>query len=412
MLTEQNNFYRSEISGQVDLGQLALDQESSMVALSTGEKKRLDSAIRHYQSMLKSKGVNNLINELRAQLIGRYEKNPASIMGDNEEKIVLPMEFAEFKKLKLSENEHQQALKAYYQHKGHTAWRYLQKPNPWMNPEASYVYRNVKTGARWATFEEYQPLIALFWVAAGDESIPPTDGHTLESRLDHFIDELALIGRAHNWDGTRINEKGKAEEYDDLTGDRPSCFSDVKRRLFQSVLGHPLIVIFTEDMVLEEIRHLARNYFQSKINKENKIALKEAFDDYILNIDGLSDENQHHLMSLNIPEEKINQFEHYLSDKYGAQYTEDYHFRKLVRNKLSLEPNAGNIFNQLHALMLDGIAGLYQILNENLDEQNQKIAEARHLRFFKSETIPDDKANKEQCLDEIIDPPSLSVHNA
>ncbi len=383
-LTEQNNFYRSETNGQLDLARLARDQESSMTALSTGEQKRLDNAIRHYHPVLKSKGVNNLINDLRSQLRDRYERNPAFIISAKGNRIVLPMDFAEFKKLQLSEGDYQLALKAYYQHKDHSAWRYLQKPNPWMNPDASYVYRNVKTGERWATFEEYQPLIALFWVAACDKLIPPIDGHTLESRLEHFIDELALIGRAHNWDNTRINEQGKTEEYDDLTGDRPSCFSGVKRRLFQSVLGHPLIIIFTEDIILQEIRELARDYFQSRINSENQIALKEAFDDYILNTNNLSGRNQELLESLNIPEEKIHEFERHLSQKYGAQFTDDYQFRKLVRDKLSLEPNADDFFSQSHALMLDGIAGLYQILSEELVERKQEPIQASLCRFFKS----------------------------
>lgn len=391
MLTEQNDFYRSEINGQLNLDQLVQDQESSMVALSRGEQKRLDNAIKRYQPMLKSKGVNHLINDLRAQLRGRYEKNPASIINDEGNKIVLPMDFAAFKKLKLSENEYQSALKAYYQHKDHSAWRYLQKPNPWMNPEASYVYRNVKTGERWATFEEYQPLIALFWLAACDDNelMAPTDGHTLESRLAHFIDELALIGRAHNWDKTRLNEQGKEEEYDDLTGDCPSCFSGVKRRLFQSVLGHPLITIFTEDSLLEEIRDFSRSYFRSKINKENQIAFKEAFDDYVININGISSKNIEFLMSLNIPEETIHEFGSYLSEKYGAQYTEDYQLRKVVHDKLSLEPKKGDIFSQSHALMLDGITGFYQMINEPLDEISTDLIQADRFRFFKSEVVTD-----------------------
>ncbi len=405
-LTEQNNFYRSETNGQLDLALLARDQESSMIALSTGEQKRLDNAIRHYHPSLKSKGVNNLINDLRSQLRDRYERNPASIIGAKGNQIVLPMDFAELKKLKLSEGDYQSALKAYYQHKDHSAWRYLQKPNPWMNTDASYVYRNVKTGERWATFEEYQPLIALFWVAAGDELIPPTDGHTLESRIEHFIDELALIGRAHNWDNTRINNQKKKEEYDDLAGDRPSCFSGVKRRLFQSVLGHPLITIFTEDIILQEIRQLARDYFQSKINTENRIALKEAFDDYICNTNDLSGKNKELLMSLNLPEEKIHEFEHHLSEKYGAQFTEDYHFRKLVRDKLSLEPNEGDFFNQSHALMLDGISGLYQILNENLDERNQESIQPSPFGFFKSEKPLNDESKGK---DKVTEPLSILV---
>lgn len=400
LLTEQNGFYRAEINGRLDLGKLARDQESAMTALSKGEQKRLDAAIQRYQPILESRGVAHLIDALREQLRTRYEKNPATITKDDGAKIALPMDFADFKKMGLNQNEYKRAAKAYYQHKDHTAWRYLQKPNPWMNPEAAYVYHNIRTGERWATFAEYQPLIALFWVAACDESIPPTDGHTLESRLDHFIDELALIGRTHNWDNTRINQQGKNEEYDDLTGDRPSCFSGVKRRLFQSVLGHPLISILTEDMILEEIRHFARTYFQSKITKENKAALKEAFDDYIVNTTEVNEESKELLMLLNITDTKQDVFEDYLSNKYGAQYTEDYYFHKLLRDKLSVT-SSSDFFSECHALKLDGITGLYQILNEP-EEHSTKSIQSSQFRLFSS--LPSGKShNKLEQLEGKID---------
>lgn len=395
ILTEQNNFYRSEINGPLDIGQLVQDQESSMVALSLGEQKRLNNAILRYQPILKSKGVTQLINDLRTQLRERYEKNPAFIIDQKGKKIVLPMDFVEFKKLGLSGEEQQSALKAYYQHKAHSAWRYLQKPNPWMNPEASYVYRNVKTGEQWATFEEYQPLIALFWLAAGDNAqlMAPTEGHTLESRLEHFIDELALIGRAHNWDQVRINKKGKEEEYDNLTGDCPSCFSGVKRRLFQSVLDHPLITILTEDRLLGEIRDFSRDYFRSKINTENHAAIKEAFND-IINLNELSNQSTALLLSLNIPEDKVSGFEFYLSEKYGAQYTEDYQLRKLVHDKLTLDPTKGDMSYCSHAVMLDGIVNFYQMINGPIEESGNIVDGTEHRRFFIPATVSDEPNKK------------------
>lgn len=394
-LAEQNNFYRSETNGQLNLAQLATDRESSMTALTKGEQKRLDDAIRRYRPTLKEKGVKNLIVALREQLRQRYDKDPASIISEKGLKITLPMDFAELQKLNLGKNDYQKALTTYYQHKSHTAWRYLAKPNPWMNPETSYVHINEETGEQWSTFEEYQPLIALFWLAAIDETMPPTEGHTMETRLEHFVDELALIGRAHNWDNTRINNKGKEEEYDDLTGDRPSCFSGVKRRLFQSVLGHPLISILTEDKVLEEIRDFARNHFRGQITLENRASFKEAFDDYIININDITDSNKRLLESLNISPEKLQKFESYLSTKYGAQYTDDHHFRMLVRNKLNLSRQENDLLSHCHALALDGIAGLYQILNETetLDEINQKSTQVSPLSFFKS-TPPIDKRSE------------------
>lgn len=106
------------------------------------------------------------------------------------------------------------------------------------------------------------------WLVAVDAEVPPTDGYTLETRLDHFIDELAHIGRAHNWDNTRVKTDNEGtiildaddnpitEEYDNLEGDKPSCFFGVKRRLFQSVQGHPLLKMLTKDGIDEELRDL------------------------------------------------------------------------------------------------------------------------------------------------------------
>ena len=92
-----------------------------------------------------------------------------------------------------------------------------------MSPSASYVEVNTENNERWSTFEEYKPLIALLYLAASDKEIEATEGFTPEGRLDAFIKELALLGRAHNWDSTRINpQTGEEEEYDDLEGDKPS----------------------------------------------------------------------------------------------------------------------------------------------------------------------------------------------
>ena len=71
----------------------------------------------------------------------------------------------------LSQEEAKAAYQAYYQHKDHTAWRYLSKPNHWMHPHAGYVYISDDHQTRWSTFEEYQPLIALLFLGATDEQI-------------------------------------------------------------------------------------------------------------------------------------------------------------------------------------------------------------------------------------------------
>ena len=98
-----------------------------------------------------------------------------------------------------------------------------------MNPNAAYVITNEDKTQSWSSFEEYQLLISMLYLAAKDDVTPATEGYTVETRLSHFIQELALIGRAHNWNDTR-KRCGKEEEYDNLEADRLSCTSGVKRR--------------------------------------------------------------------------------------------------------------------------------------------------------------------------------------
>jgi len=241
-LAQQNNFYRDEARGGLNLRALAEDRESSMTALTSGEERRLARAIKTYQPQIKQRGgVTAVMQMLRDTLKARYAAHPAHIRTGDGRDIDLPFTWDAWQELgkTLSEDTREHALQAYYQHKDHTAFRYLSKPNPWMDNYASHVDRGAQ-GA-WSTFEEYQPLIAMLYLGACDENTPPCDGYTLETRLEHFIDELAHIGRAHNWDNTRpgTNASGQLihEEYDDLKGDKPSCYSGVKRRLFQSVLG-------------------------------------------------------------------------------------------------------------------------------------------------------------------------------
>jgi hypothetical protein len=81
----------------------------------------------------------------------------------------LPFSWSDFKNLPLPPQERKQALQAYYQHRIHTAYRYLLKPNHWLASNASFV----DTQRRGAFFEEYLPLIAILYLAARDISFPP-----------------------------------------------------------------------------------------------------------------------------------------------------------------------------------------------------------------------------------------------
>ncbi|KTC92178.1 ankyrin repeat domain-containing protein [Legionella cincinnatiensis] len=323
LLAEQNNYYREEQQGRLDLAALAADRESSMTALTQGEQQQLQAVTDRYQPLLHQAGVALVMMDLRTTLQAHYEAHPATLLlqknGCSEE-LILPMAWSDFTALHLAPEQKTQALTAYYQNKAHTAWRYLAKPNPWMHEHAGYVYINDEHTERWSTFEEYQSLISLLYLAVLDKETPCIDDYTFATRLEHFIEELAHIGRAHNWDKSRRKNNGQLEQYDDLEGDRPSCYSGVKRRLFQSVLGHPLLKLVTEDVIKAELNEFLVTHFKKAIQSNNGIVIKEAWDKGIEG-ESLSEEDMKILQGLNVSGEQQQDFKNYLSHKYGSSFS-------------------------------------------------------------------------------------------
>ncbi|WP_115706958.1 hypothetical protein [Legionella sainthelensi] len=373
MLAEQNNYYRHEQQGRIDLATLAADCESSMTALTQGERQQLQEVTHRYQPLLKQAGITQVMMDLRTTLQAHYESHPATITISKNGcrgELMLPITWNDFATLRLTPEQKAQALTAYYQNKAHTAWRYFSKPNPWMHERANYVAVNENRTERWSTFEEYQPLISLFYLAAIDKDTPCIDEHTFATRLEHFIDELAHIGRAHNWDQSRRKDNGKLEQYDDLEGDRPSCFSGVKRRLFQSVLGHPLLKLVTKDVMKAEIKEFLMTHFKKTINSNNCIIIKKAWDK---GIEGelLSEEDMKAIQSLNVGLKQQKDFKNYLSQKYGSSFTVNLNFINLVDKtfELTLTTSAhlfkhGSLmvefFNKLQATKEDVGESLYR----------------------------------------------------
>ncbi len=331
-LAAQHQFYRQEVGGQFDLSAFARDRESSMRTLCTSEQQRLQVAISRYEPMIKAAGVNRIMSALRDALSARYAQEPARIPCGQGELIALPQDWQAFQALNLTPEQRGEALAAYRQHKDHTAWRYLLKPNPWMAMKASHVYVNPENRLeKWSTFEEYEPLISMLYLAAIDQGIPPTNGYTLETRLSHFIDELAHIGRAHNWDKTRVNASGASEEYDDLKGDKPSCSSGVKRRLFQSVQGHPLFEVLTLEDVIQALRKFIREHFKARITPDNLAELNGAWDKLCE-----AGECDVCFAALNVSEADQHAFLQYMTEKYALQFTCDSSFEHYIKTSFAL----------------------------------------------------------------------------
>jgi ankyrin repeat protein len=347
-LAERHNYYEAEQLGVLDLRALAQDRESSMTALSKGEQKRLQNVLNAYQPFLQMTGVNHCMQALKDELIELYKKNPAliKIPGCSDTKkrsLLLPLAWEDFQELDLQEPHYTLALQAYYQNKYHSAWRYLLKPNPWMHPHASYVYVNPnRLYEKWSSFEEYQPLISILYLAALDHQAEAIDGYTFATRLEHFIEELALIGRAHNWDKTRALTSASGEEltadngeiineeYDDLEGDQPSCYSGVKRRLFQSIQGHPLFSFLTKEKLTQELNEFVRAHIQQYVTEANRPVIKAAWDK-CLEGNELSPADWQSLQCLDVSPARQQNFIHAMNEKYGLQLNQEPQFKEMIQ---------------------------------------------------------------------------------
>jgi len=319
-----NNYIDNEVPVENDLRVLAQDAESSMHALSEEENACFQDALNHYEPSIKAAGIANIMDDLKDMLRSRYQENPA-IFRFPTFTYPLPLEWNEFQDLEFSQHDHNkdEAIKAYAQNKDHTALRFLSAPNHLMHPLAEFINRKEMR----ALFVEYQLQICLFYLAAIDTESIPTNGYTIATRLDGFIEELALMGRAHNWNP---NPDNREEEKDDLKRDRPSCYSGIRRRLYESVRGHALLNILTIDIINAELRDFVRKHVKDTVNESNRSLIKTAWDNIILgdleNVDWVA------LQKLNMPCQKKDQLITSLESKYGRQFSVNPAFKEHIDN--------------------------------------------------------------------------------
>lgn len=310
----------------LNLREIAQDPESSMRA-SSEEQEIWSDLFNHYKTAIDYTGIDLIINDLRDTLRSRYQENPAILR--TIDYYPLPLEWSEFQELEFPPELQEEAIKAYVQNKDHTALRFLSAPNPLMHEEADYI----NTEEMRAAFIEYQQEICVFYLAAIDTEFTPTNGYTLDTRLDCFIEELALMGRAHNWNP---NPHDINEERDDLERDRPSCFPGIKRRLFQSVRGHALTTILTKDMIKEELRDFVRQHVKENVNKSNRSAINVAWNK-VVEAEELTSQDLAALRILDIPPEKQATLIAFLGGKYGNQFTKNPVFKAQIETAFVLK---------------------------------------------------------------------------
>lgn len=362
----EHNFYNSRLLGFVDLRALAANDESAMLPFSLLEQSRYDLIHEHYEPMLASwGGTDAVFEQLQVFLAARYMANKAQIL-DKKKTIILPLTWDEFVELKLTKRQTKAALRAYYQHRDHTALRFLSIPNYWMSENAEFVCKNRVTGEKWADFISLKKTIALFWLAAMDPDMPPTDDHTLEGRIDYFVHQLANLNRVHNWDESRINLRLKRkEEFDDLEGDKPGCHQGMKQQLFNAVIGHSLFESLTWEKISAELNSFIYNYFKQVIQHYNRDAISHAlFYTFIMN----QSCDVFNLSLMNIPVAEQNLFIQGLKERFGNQLD---CFITKINEYFALTPSLSHIEKYYSSANLQLLIKPREMTRENVLSNNR-----------------------------------------
>lgn len=383
---------------QDDLRLLALSThpESSMQELTESEKLSLAAAQAHYQPSIDAQGIERILDRFRKRIANYYLAHPATFKSEAGLVVSLPLFYEDFETMPLSNNDREQALKAYYKNVAHTAFRFISIPNLLLDPDATFVnWQNgdKSTGKGWSNFTKHLNLLGMVILAAEDTETPCVNDFTLKTKFKHLLRELAMINRLHNCD---------TEDYqDDLKGDKPSCSGGIVSRLFQSVPGNPRLNLIGVTLIREEVRCFALDYFKSKITEE---AMPQVF---TMLEEALYDENEaaiHQLKAYNITDEAIVEFKSLLADRYGDCYCLNEELVHLVTSLFHLDLTAENAGNHAHILTLSGLTNIYLYLDGEVARRKPPQASVSQQGLFSSAAQPAENEDSPQASHELPSP--------
>lgn len=378
ILNEISTYYNSPISLQVNN---LNHSESSMRQLTPEEKNRLANILNHYKPVIdKNGGVEQTFQMLVRSLQQRYLFNKATLKTGDGRTIELPLTWEEWEQQAVSFNfeTKENALKAYYKDKIHTALRYFSIPNRWINESSEHSMGEGQL--RYANFDEFKEIIVSFWLAAHDNDMPSSDDSSTPDRINWFFNEINEIARAHNRD----------EGFDDEKADNPSCSLGVLTRLIQSVRAHPLMADVLSKILLKmEFDQFMLQHFKNHIPIEKINNLELIFKLYLNGCEAdISNEDMALVMQLNVTVEEQQDFLQSLQEKYNLQWDEAAtSYIQGLFNLTKLQPN--HVFKNL---MIFYTALKQSFVSNNIPEQNEEkvtaetlsIEElrAKRIRFF------------------------------
>lgn len=125
--------------------------------------------------------------------------------------------------------------------------------------------------------------------------------------------------------------------------------------------------VLTYDQLSKAIKNFASEHFYAEIGQQDMNLLHTTYNNYVVNKSKNKAPGKLPLASLNIPSQKIQEFEAFLAKQYGTQYTQSPFFCQHVFNSFKLDKNS--IFQQSHASQLLGVQKVYDLMGQFLATQ-------------------------------------------
>lgn len=238
----------------------------------------------YYHTRLRTLHRNIHVKNIKDKVAQCYQKQKAFFL------VPLPLEYEAFMALKgeYSEPMQQQILKAYKNHSIHKLWRLLHPNQSWFEDSEEQEIAKV--------IEQNQWLIILMWLAASDELFlqnEQVDIQTLEDRIEFFFENLSLL---------------KSSEH-------------LLAHLFQAVIAHPFTLVLNKNILILEHEQFISNLVVTRINSSHKDYLNHIMTS--IQTQETLEKHEGLKQILHLSESDLESFYTYMSDKWGAQWTQN-----------------------------------------------------------------------------------------
>jgi hypothetical protein len=256
----------------------------------------------YYHSQLTSRHFSTHRQHMLAHLAKLYQQHKCIFQLGMNLQVNLPLDHESFQILNQQlETPDQIKIQHLYQSNlFHTAWRLLHPNENWFNDSSELqIAQHLK---------QYNWLITLMWISASDCSIHPSSDYpisSVEERCLHFFQRLTLV----------CNQ-----------------FNEIAKHLFQSVLGHPLTKLLTEDVVIIEHEAFIYDYFQYHLKT---LPIEDLHTLHLSMKDKSIYQTPQLLEKLTIPEPQILFFEKKMQQQWSNQWLLNEELINISRDILS-----------------------------------------------------------------------------